>query len=145
MSWYRPLRYMRQRRLHVCMTDNSNEQHNYRWEYQWDKRISIWQSSGKRRWKYKKMSLVPPSLMQSVSQLPTLQPCPEQHQSGPWWDKDLQGIEAASNGRERHSWRVFDGSGAKVRLKNKGLTGQVITHPGLASLHLAEVFCAFLL
>lgn len=86
-----------------------------------------------------KMSLVSPSLMQSVSQLLTLQPCPELHQSGPWWDKDLQGIEAASSGRERNSWRVFDVSGAKVKLQNKELTEQVITYPSLVCLFLTVV------
>lgn len=137
--WLSALRFIRKK-------DNSCEQNNYRWEFQWDKHISIWQSSGKRRWKYKKKNVTSSTFTNAVCfQMPTLQPCPKQHQSGPWWDKDLQGIEAASSGRERHSWRAFDGSGAKVRLKNKGLAGQVITHQGLASLHLAVVFCAFLL
>lgn len=34
-------------------------------------------------WASHKMSLASPSLMQSVFQSLTLQPCPEQHQSGP--------------------------------------------------------------
>lgn len=112
---------MRQRRLNVCMMFVFPKKYQGDWWFPWAASLQVGIAARKthRRLAGREVERDGSLRQKHKMSLLTLRPCPDQHQSSPWWDKYLLDVEAAGSERERNSWRAFDVSGPKVRLKNK--------------------------